>query len=124
MIFLDTHALIWIFQGDKERFSPVGLGMLEQEELSVSPMVFLELEYLYETGRILMESRVIREELTGKSICRVDDLSQDLLTTRAAGFKWTRDPFDRLITAHAALRGAPLLTKDTGITRNYPRAVW
>jgi PIN domain nuclease of toxin-antitoxin system len=37
---------------------------------------------------------------------------------------WTRDPFDRLITAQAAVGSDVLITKDATITANYPRAVW
>jgi len=38
--------------------------------------------------------------------------------------EWTRDPFDRLIVAHAAANDARLLTKDEKIRRHYKRAVW
>ena len=38
--------------------------------------------------------------------------------------KWTRDPFDRLITAQAAVDDSPLLTKDDTIHTYYPKAVW
>ena len=37
---------------------------------------------------------------------------------------WTRDPFDRMIVAQAALREAPLLTKDRVLHEHYDRAVW
>lgn len=42
----------------------------------------------------------------------------------AAGLTWTRDPFDRLIAAHAIVAGAPLLTADRTILENLPQAVW
>jgi PIN domain nuclease of toxin-antitoxin system len=38
--------------------------------------------------------------------------------------KWTRDPFDRLIVAHAKAAHAPLLTVDQTITKHYERAVY
>lgn len=38
--------------------------------------------------------------------------------------KWTRDPFDRVITTHARLIGAKLLTKDKKIHKHYNLAVW
>ena len=38
--------------------------------------------------------------------------------------KWIRDPFDRLIVAHAAANDAPLITRDEKIRRHYKRAVW
>ncbi len=37
---------------------------------------------------------------------------------------WTRDPFDRVIVAHARTANAPLLTSDVRIQENYSRAVW
>ena len=37
---------------------------------------------------------------------------------------WTRDPFDRVIVAHARTANAPLLTSDAKIQENYPRALW
>ncbi len=39
-------------------------------------------------------------------------------------FSWTRDPFDRIITAQASLNEALLITKDGSIRKNYARAVW
>jgi PIN domain nuclease of toxin-antitoxin system len=39
--------------------------------------------------------------------------------------KWTRDPFDRLIVAHAKINGlAPLLSADEQIARHYARTLW
>jgi PIN domain nuclease of toxin-antitoxin system len=42
----------------------------------------------------------------------------------AAGLSWTRDPFDRLIAAHAILADATLLTADRTILANLPQAAW
>jgi len=37
---------------------------------------------------------------------------------------WTRDPFDRVITAQAATDGSSLITKDEIILHHYENAVW
>lgn len=37
---------------------------------------------------------------------------------------WTRDPFDRIITAQAAIGSNPLVTKDDGIRKHYRYVVW
>ena len=37
---------------------------------------------------------------------------------------WTRDSFDRLITAHALVWGVSLLTRDGAIQENYRHAFW
>ena len=46
------------------------------------------------------------------------------VVTKALGLKWTRDPFDRLITSQAAIDDSKLLTKDTIIHTYYAEAVW
>jgi PIN domain nuclease of toxin-antitoxin system len=42
----------------------------------------------------------------------------------AADLFWTRDPFDRLIAAHAIVANAPLITADAAIRENLPLATW
>jgi PIN domain nuclease of toxin-antitoxin system len=42
----------------------------------------------------------------------------------AADLSWTRDPFDRLISAHAIVANAPLVTADETIREHLPLAVW
>lgn len=46
------------------------------------------------------------------------------LTDAAATLSWTRDPFDRLIAAHAIVADAPLVTADRTILANLPQATW
>jgi PIN domain nuclease of toxin-antitoxin system len=43
---------------------------------------------------------------------------------RASQLSWTRDPFDRVITAQAALEQDRLITKDRVILEKYEHAVW
>ncbi len=42
----------------------------------------------------------------------------------ATELSWTRDPFDRLISAHAVVTNAPLVTADETIREHLPLAVW
>jgi PIN domain nuclease of toxin-antitoxin system len=42
----------------------------------------------------------------------------------ATPLTWTRDPFDRLIAAHAIVADAPLVTADHRIRENLPLAIW
>ena len=44
MIFLDTHAVVWLYQKDANRFSDLALQLLESGDLRISPAVTLELE--------------------------------------------------------------------------------
>lgn len=55
---------------------------------------------------------------------QVDDISLAELVSTARGLSWTRDPFDRLIAAHAIVADAPLLTADKTIREHLPLATW
>jgi PIN domain nuclease of toxin-antitoxin system len=57
----------------------------------------------------------------GLTIC---DASFVAVAHVAEELAWTRDPFDRLIVAHAALHDALLVTKDADMHRNYTGCVW
>jgi PIN domain nuclease of toxin-antitoxin system len=124
MIYLDTHAVVWLYAGEVERFTRMGCRLLEKEDLFISPIVQLELQYLYETDRISEESALILESLErslGLTFC--DQPFPDVVI-ESVRQSWTRDPFDRLIVAQALIRNAPLLTKDRTIRHHYPLAQW
>ena len=124
MIYLDTHAVVWLYAKELIRFTPGGLASLEANELIISPMVVLELEYLCETGRIQAKSRVICDSLEQAVGLRVCDRPFESVVRTSLDQTWTRDPFDRLIVAQAKLAGAPLLTKDSDILNHYKKAFW
>ena len=124
MIYLDTHVVVWLYAGEIDRFTPSGKDILDKEMLVISPIVQLELEYLRETDRITVESALILETLgatIGLALCDRPFLDVVLASIRQ---NWTRDPFDRLIVAHAMTRNARLLTKDRTLHDHYPLACW
>lgn len=124
VIHLDTHVVVWLYAGDLGRFSPGARRRLGGEELRISPMVALELQYLHEVGRISESGSAVLSDLTRKLGLAQAEGEFSTVVATAEGLEWTRDPFDRLIVAHAALHGATLLTKDRSIRRNYRHAVW
>jgi PIN domain nuclease of toxin-antitoxin system len=124
MIYLDTHVVVWLYEGFLGKLSKTARRLIEENDLLISPMVRLELEYLYEIKRCSRASHVIVSELQtqiGLSVC---DHPFDLVVRKATEFNWTRDPFDRLIVAHALCRGLQLLTKDKAIRRHTKLALW
>ncbi|MBC8180299.1 transposase, partial [candidate division KSB1 bacterium] len=52
------------------------------------------------------------------------DLSFNTIVIGALDFSWTRDPFDRIIVANAAVNHNILVTKDQNILENYEQAMW
>ncbi len=124
MIYLDTHVLLWLHAGLLDRFTARGRRLLEQNDLMISPCVKLELQYLLEIGRTTVPADLVVGELNGQIGLTVCDLPFDIVVNRALTLDWTRDPFDRLISAQALCRGMPLLTKDKSIRRHVKLAVW
>ena len=124
MIYLDTHVVVWLYAGETERISDTGQELIENHELLISPIVFLELQYLKEINRLTVEPALLLENLAstiGLTICNNSFLQ---IVTEAIPQTWTRDPFDRLIVATAAAQNSILLTKDTTILENFQDATW
>ncbi len=84
----------------------------------------MELQLLYEIGRVTPTATMYVETLGASIDLRVaDDRFSDVVNAALAE-SWTRDPFDRLIVAHARLLGATLLSRDRRITQAYPNTRW
>jgi len=65
MIYLDTHIVVWLYQKDRERFSQVSLSGIDENDLFISPMVKMELEFLFEIDRITVNAERILDFLKG-----------------------------------------------------------
>lgn len=90
-------------------FSPdVIRQMLAVEELLVFPMVVLELQYLFEIGRTTEPAETVVSYLRGRIGLQVCDKPFDKVILPALAYDWTRDPFDRIIVAQAALDDSSL----------------
>lgn len=124
MIYLDTHVVVWLYAGERERFSEKASALIEENEIVISPIVLLELQYLQEIGRLLVGPGEIYENLVSTIALRTCDLSLRQIISASLTQSWTRDPFDRIITAHALARSTLLVTKDTTILQNYSKARW
>lgn len=122
--YLDTHITLWLYSGQIERISKRAANLINRERIGVSPVVLLELQYLREIGRVTATPRTIIADLKRRLGLVVEDRSMETIVERALDLSWTRDVFDRLIVAHAALDAAELITTDRLIRRHYPKAVW
>ena len=125
--YVDTSVAVWLAQKSLDRISPTALDHLTHwaADCRMSPAVLLELEFLHEIGRILVSAQDIRLKLETEAGITVCDLGFPEVVETALRESWTRDPFDRLITAHARTNSlAWLVTSDRKIREAYPRAVW
>lgn len=124
LIHLDTHVVCWLYAGRVDLLSPLARAAIELDTLAVSPMVGLELQYLREIGRIRHGPKRVIAALRGDLGLSLSDLPFAAIAARARTFSWTRDPFDRLIAAEAAVARARLVTRDDLLRRNFRLALW
>ena len=123
--YLDTQVVVWLATGKLSRFSSNSRDLLEGTGLLLSPIVLLELEYLYELKRIKLPARDIQRKLEHEVDARLCELPFATIAEAALDEKWSRDPFDRMIVANAKANGfAWLISADEEIRKHYPRAVW
>jgi PIN domain nuclease of toxin-antitoxin system len=119
---LDTHALVWFLTGHSELLRPVARRL--RGPLGLSPMVFLEIEYLHAAGKLDLTGAQARRDVAGLHQFTVSAAPLLSVVERALALGWTRDPFDRLIAANALADGAALLTRDRQMLEHCPAAVW
>lgn len=120
---LDTHIALWLYDALIEKLSPAQVSLIENSRLFISEFARLELHYLYETGRISVKPAVILPHLTAHAEVTVSSCPLNIIMDEAVKMRWTRDPFDRLITANALAEKAILLTRDETILAHCRSAV-
>ncbi|HLK18433.1 MAG TPA: PIN domain-containing protein [Bryobacteraceae bacterium] len=124
MTYLDTHVVAWLYGGESDKLSKAANRGIQGDVLSISPIVVLELQFLYDIGRAKDPASKVVEALSRDIGLTVCELPFTAVVEQALYETWVRDPFDRLIVSHAAANEAPLITRDEKIRRYYKRAIW
>ena len=123
MIFLDTNIIVRLYNGDLKLLSNSAKQYIESNYIYISPIVILELEYLYEIKRVNDQSKYVVNYLSDKIGLEIDECNFSEIIEYALQEKWTRDPFDRIIVSHAKRRNAYLISADREIEKNYNKTV-
>jgi len=113
-----------LYEGADRRLPAGARRLIETGEPFVPAIVELELTYLYEVGRVTEPAIAPLVALRRRIGLQIADASAAALTKAAAKLAWTRDPFDRLIAAHAIVADAPLVTADRTLLEHLPLATW
>jgi PIN domain nuclease of toxin-antitoxin system len=114
VILLDTNALIWLHRGH-----PRAAGLVQDgRRLYISPASLLELQFLIEAGRARLRAGGSVMHLANDQRWLLDDPPAAAWFETAIDVAWTRDPFDRVIVAHARLRKWRLATGDFGLIQH------
>jgi len=116
-LLFDTHFLLWVVTGASrldefdwlDRYQPWG----------ISPISLLEVRFLAETGRLQVRSPEFEAAVSADPRFVLDEVPLLALVRHAVELDWTRDPFDRLLSAHSAARRTPLCTLDRTIRRHH-----
>jgi PIN domain nuclease of toxin-antitoxin system len=124
LIYLDTHVVAWLYAGAVDKISANGADLIREHSIRISPIVRLELQYLYEIERVNRPSSEVVSSLQRQLELALCDRPFPLVAEAAEQLGWTRDPFDRLIVAQASIGENLLLTKDETIRKHYDQAVW
>ena len=125
MTYLDTNILIWLVSGNLQRISPKAIKVIQDSNtLLISPITVLELHYLFELKKISQDAGVITNQLEKAIGLKQCELEFSKIILKAMQCNWTRDPFDRIITAQAAHHEAALITGDQQIQKHYSNVVW
>ncbi len=122
MIYLDTHIVVWLYSGQLEKISKSAKESLNENDILISAIVRLELQYLAEIGRIVDGADEIISDLSNRIGLKICNKSFQAIINGSMDLSWTRDPFDRIIVANAAINNDFLLTKDRNILENYMNA--
>lgn len=122
--YLDTHVLIWLYDGAVDRLTKPAKRAIEKSDVFISPASILELEILHEIGRRRSPAKNLVSALQRDIGLQICNLPFHSTAVHATGEAWTRDPFDRLIVANAKAANASLITADSQIRRHYARAIW
>ena len=117
MILLDTNALLWLEGGHRR----VRVLASSHQPLHLSPATLLELQILREAGRIRLRAGSVAS-LAHDDRWLLDEPPAGRWFDTALDLTWTRDPFDRLLVAHAQLRGWRLATADEAMLAHLPEA--
>jgi PIN domain nuclease of toxin-antitoxin system len=115
---------VWLYSGLTDKLSELAKSIINGNEVYISAIVRLELQYLYEIKRITDESDVIITELSEQIDLKICNKNFNEIISITLTINWTRDPFDRIITANAQVNNNILLSKDQNILNNYTYARW
>jgi PIN domain nuclease of toxin-antitoxin system len=120
---LDTHIAVGLYEGHTRGLGPEARRAIDRGEVTISPAVLLEIELLHEIRRLREGAKAIASGLAENLDIRVAGERFSDVAVESLAWGFTRDPFDRLIVAHASLAKAALITQDTMIRFRYPKAI-
>jgi len=123
-LLLDTHAWIWLLNGNEESLKPEFVTIIQQaassELLCISAISLWEVAMLESKGRIRISMDCldwINAAMTAPGVILVPLTAEIAVCSCRLPGEFHGDPADSIIVATAKILGARLLTRDSGILR-------
>ena len=116
-LLLDTHAALWLVQGD-ERLGPIALeriSSLERDDLYISDLMLLELGLLVSRGRVAINRPLPQFLRDFSKRFRVLPVDSEIAAAAVEFPLPQADPFDRIFVSTAIRHKLPLVTRDRAI---------
>jgi len=124
IVYLDTHVVIWLYAGLLDKITDAAKKAIDESDLFVSQMVRLELQYLFEIGRMKVRADTIISSLSKSIGLKISDIAFNRIIDEALKLKWTRDVFDRLLVAEAKTLKHGIISADRDIQANFKLTIW
>lgn len=124
VVYLDTHIVVWLYAGLSEKLTENAKKAIEDSVLLISEMVRLELQYLFEIGRITANPAKLLKNLSRSINLKISDCPLSEIVEESLKIDWTRDVFDRMLTAEAGATESKFITADETIRTNFNGVVW
>jgi PIN domain nuclease of toxin-antitoxin system len=122
--YLDTHVVVWLYAGLLDKITESAKQAIEESDLFVSQMARLELQYLFEIGRLKVRADTIISSLSKSIGLKISDIAFNQIIDEALKLKWTRDVFDRLLVAEAKTLKHGIISADRDIQANFKLTIW
>ena len=123
--YLDTHVAVWLHDGLVGKLTQAARREIERSDLLLSPMAYLEMDYLWRRKRIGVRAAKMYANLNGTFGVVLCSFPFPAVVSMAMDCEWTADPFDKLIVGQSmANEGSRLITADELVRSKYRRAVW
>jgi len=125
LVYLDTHIVAWLYAGLLNKFTPKAKTGIDDNNIVISQFVRLELQYLYEIGRIKIKPDKIIGNLAREIDLTISECPLKNIIEEALRINWTRDVFDRLLVAETMRdQSSLLITADKKIREKFTQALW
>jgi len=124
IVYLDTHVVVWLYAGLLDKITDAAKKAIDESDLFVSQMARLELQYLFEIGRLKVRADTIISSLSKSIGLKISDIAFNQIIGEALKLSWTRDVFDRLLVAEAKTLKHGFVSADNHIQSNFKQTIW